>query len=144
LGDIGKINIAVPLMPATAERQEWCPVIGRIQKRGEQKLQIERLKFGTSHRAPRRQGRAAAEAAGSAAESLTEKSAMRNKSYSAKQLVMYETPGLGQIRVDMDAFFELSFWMAEELEDLVSCWAHQAAPAANRKARKRRENLRQG
>ena len=30
----------------------------------------------------------------------------------------------GRIYVDTEAFFELSFWLAEELEDLVARWRH--------------------
>lgn len=48
------------------------------------------------------------------------------------RLVLVDQSGLGQIRVDMEAFFEFSFWMAEELEDLVGKWASQAAPIASR------------
>lgn len=53
------------------------------------------------------------------------------------QLVLSDDSGLGRIAVDMQAFFEFSFWMAEELEDLVHTWSHQAAPIA-RKGRPRR------
>ena len=35
------------------------------------------------------------------------------------QLVLTDECGLGRLAVDMQAFFEFSFWMAEELEDLV-------------------------
>lgn len=48
---------------------------------------------------------------------------MKNKSRPSRRLVLLDGPGWGQIRVDVDAFFEFSFWMAEELEDLVARWA---------------------
>ncbi len=44
---------------------------------------------------------------------------------STKQLVLGDRSGLGQVHVDIEAFFELSFWMAEELEDLVREWQHR-------------------
>ena len=47
------------------------------------------------------------------------------------QLVLTED-GPGEIRVDLEAFFEFSFWLAEELEDLKAQWAHQAAPSSSR------------
>lgn len=48
------------------------------------------------------------------------------------KLVLVDNPSLGSIRVDMEAFFDLSFWLAEELEDLVAKWQPVAAPNANR------------
>ncbi len=48
------------------------------------------------------------------------------------KLVLVDNPGLGRVRVDMEAFFELSFWLAEELEDLVAKWQPVAAPNATR------------
>ena len=48
------------------------------------------------------------------------------------KLVLVDNPGLGTIRVDMEAFFDLSFWLAEELEDLVAKWRPIAAPNASR------------
>jgi hypothetical protein len=41
---------------------------------------------------------------------------------SSKQLVLGDRSGIGQIHVDLESFFELSFWLAEEVEDLVSIW----------------------
>ena len=49
-----------------------------------------------------------------------------------QQLVLVDHSGLGRIHVDMEAFFDFSFWLAEELEDLVATWQHQAAPRAKR------------
>ena len=42
------------------------------------------------------------------------------------KLVLGDIRELGQVRVDMEAFFEFSFWLAEELEDLISRHANQA------------------
>ena len=39
-----------------------------------------------------------------------------------KQLVLGDHSGLEPVRVDIEAFFELSFWLAEELEDLIQLW----------------------
>ncbi|MBP88797.1 MAG: hypothetical protein CMJ64_19145 [Planctomycetaceae bacterium] len=48
------------------------------------------------------------------------------------QLVLIDHSGLGRIHVDMEAFFDYSFWLAEELQDLVAIWQHKAAPRAKR------------
>ncbi len=40
--------------------------------------------------------------------------------------------GPGRIHADMGASFGFSFWIAEELEDLVALWAHRASPNAAR------------
>ncbi len=48
------------------------------------------------------------------------------------KLVLVDHAGLGRVRVDMEAFFDFSFWMAEELEDLIAKWAPVAAPNASR------------
>ena len=56
---------------------------------------------------------------------------MTNSNTERVQLLLADD-GPGQIRADMEAFFEFSFWMAEELEDLVALWAHRAAPRATR------------
>ena len=42
------------------------------------------------------------------------------------KLILCGPNSLGRIRVDTEAFFELSFWIAEELEDLVDQWKHFA------------------
>ena len=34
------------------------------------------------------------------------------------QLILDDHPRLGRIHVDMEAFFDFSFWIAEELEDM--------------------------
>lgn len=41
---------------------------------------------------------------------------------SSKQLVLGDRSGLGQVHVDIEAFFDLSFRLAEDLEDLVHEW----------------------
>ena len=58
--------------------------------------------------------------------------AMPQGNSAGTRLVLVDHSGLGQVRVDMEAFFEFSFWMAEELEDLTAKWAFQAAPKASR------------
>ncbi len=40
------------------------------------------------------------------------------------KLILTGPNSLGSIRVDTEAFFELSFWLAEELEELVDKWKH--------------------
>lgn len=47
-----------------------------------------------------------------------------------QQLILVDQQGLGRIHVGMEAFFDYSFWLAEELEDLVALWQHKAAPGA--------------
>ena len=49
---------------------------------------------------------------------------------SSTKLVLVNHSGLGRVHVDMEAFFEFSFWLAEELEDLVASWSHVRPPAA--------------
>ena len=44
------------------------------------------------------------------------------------KLILSGPNSLGSIRVDTEAFFELSFWLAEELEDLVAQWKHVGPP----------------
>ena len=60
---------------------------------------------------------------------------MEKKSHPTTRLLLIDDPGLGQIHADIEAFFDFSFWLAEELEDLVACWAHAAAPQASRPPR---------
>ena len=40
------------------------------------------------------------------------------------KLILCDPNSPGRIHVDTEAFFELSFWLAEELEDLVARWRH--------------------
>lgn len=53
---------------------------------------------------------------------------------SSKQLVLGDRSGLGQVHVDVEAFFELSFWLAEELEDLVREWQRRLPRRVERRA----------
>ena len=58
--------------------------------------------------------------------------AMPQADSAGTKLVLVDHSGLGRVRVDMEAFFEFSFWMAEELEDLTAKWVPLAAPNASR------------
>lgn len=49
---------------------------------------------------------------------------MPEQSPATLELVLTQNDGLGRIAVDMQAFFELSFDLAEELQDLVDRWRH--------------------
>lgn len=49
---------------------------------------------------------------------------MTENSSTRPRLALTDADELGQIVVDLESFFEFSFWMAEELEDLVACWSH--------------------
>lgn len=62
---------------------------------------------------------------------------MARKSPENLQLVLTAHEGMGQIVVGMDAFFEFSFELAEELEDLVAKWSHFATPKKSRPRRSR-------
>ena len=53
-----------------------------------------------------------------------------------RKLVLVDHSDLGSVRVEMEAFFDFSFWLAEELEDLVAKWAPIAAPSASRGSNK--------
>lgn len=57
---------------------------------------------------------------------------MSHRKSAVRKLVLVDHAGLGSVRVKMEAFFEFSFWMAEELEDLVAKWSPVAAPNASR------------
>ena len=52
---------------------------------------------------------------------------MPENSAPALQLVLKQNDGLGRIAVDMQAFFELSFDLAEDLQDMVDRWQHLTA-----------------
>ena len=39
-------------------------------------------------------------------------------------LVLVRDPALGRITVDMQAFFDFSFDLAEDLQDLIGRWQH--------------------
>ena len=40
------------------------------------------------------------------------------------RLVLTDERGLGKIQVDMESFFEFSFWIAEELQDMIALRKH--------------------
>ena len=48
---------------------------------------------------------------------------MPNESQNTK-LILGGPNSPGRIHVETEAFFGLSFWLAEELEDLVARWQH--------------------
>ncbi len=48
------------------------------------------------------------------------------------KLVLCDNEGVGRITVGLDAFFEFSFWMAEELQDLVAQHEHLARTRTSR------------
>lgn len=58
---------------------------------------------------------------------------MKSSNIERIQLVLNDD-GPGTIHADLEAFFEFSFYMAEELEDLKAAWAHQAAPGSSRRS----------
>lgn len=45
---------------------------------------------------------------------------MTNEPVSQVRLVLGNHEGMGRITVELEPFFEFSFWMAEELQDLVA------------------------
>ena len=45
---------------------------------------------------------------------------MTNESSPQVRLILCDNEGLGRITVGLEAFFEFSFWLAEELQDLVA------------------------
>jgi hypothetical protein len=71
----------------------------------------------------------------------TENGVMKHKSPSTIRLALYGQTGLGQIRVDMEPFFDFSFSISEDLEDLVQRWSHLAAPNATRYSRRLKRKL---
>jgi hypothetical protein len=54
---------------------------------------------------------------------------MSNHSSPPVKLVLCDNEGIGRVTVDMEPFFEFSFWMAEELQDLVFQHRHFARAA---------------
>ena len=54
---------------------------------------------------------------------------MKSKSPQEVKLVLSDNEGVGRISVDLEAFFGFSFWMAEELQDLIDKWKHLAPPS---------------
>ena len=47
---------------------------------------------------------------------------MSNHEGATQRLVLSDDPSLGSIEVDLQSFFELSFWIAEELQELIEVW----------------------
>ncbi len=45
---------------------------------------------------------------------------MARQTTSTVKLVLSDKEGLGKISVGLEPFFEFSFWMAEELQDLIA------------------------
>ena len=66
---------------------------------------------------------------------------MTSRSQHKTQLVLTNQMGLGQILVDVEAFFEFSFDLAEDLQDLVHRWKQRAAPK-DRTPPRRKKSLR--
>ena len=60
----------------------------------------------------------------------------------AKQLVLGGDGGLGRVHVDIEAFFGFSFWLAEELEDVVARWSKQLPPRHLRPASRPHRDVR--
>ena len=57
---------------------------------------------------------------------------MTNDSSPQVKLVLCDNEGVGRITVDLESFFEFSFWMAEELQDLVAEHKDFARPQPSR------------
>jgi hypothetical protein len=53
---------------------------------------------------------------------------MPEKTPPVLELVLTRDDGLGRIAVDMQAFFDLSFDLAEDLQELIERWRHFAPP----------------
>jgi hypothetical protein len=63
---------------------------------------------------------------------------MTQQSQPSARIVLHEDAGLGQIRVDLDAFLEFQSRLEREIEALVVRWVHAAAPCASRGPHARR------
>ncbi len=57
---------------------------------------------------------------------------MTNESAPEVKLVLCDSAGLGRISVELEPFFEFSFWMAEELQDLIAEHKKFARPEGRR------------
>jgi hypothetical protein len=55
---------------------------------------------------------------------------MTNDSRETTKLVLSDDAGLGKVQVELESFFDFSFSLAEDLQDLVDKWSHQIAPRA--------------
>ena len=58
---------------------------------------------------------------------------MTNESVPQVKLVLGNHEGMGRISVELESFFEFSFWMAEELQDLVAEHKQYARPQISRR-----------
>ena len=61
---------------------------------------------------------------------------MTNGSQRSTRLVLSDQKTLGRITVEMEAFFEFSFGLAEDIDDLVQRWAPKAAVIPQKRTRK--------
>ncbi len=57
---------------------------------------------------------------------------MTNDSTPQVKLVLCDDEGMGRIAVELEPFFEFSFWMAEELQDLIAEQKQFARPRPSR------------
>ncbi|MFW6169627.1 MAG: hypothetical protein ACODAD_03990 [Planctomycetota bacterium] len=57
---------------------------------------------------------------------------MTNEPVSQVRLVLGNHEGMGRITVELEPFFEFSFWMAEELQDLVAANKQFTQPPESR------------
>ena len=48
------------------------------------------------------------------------------------KLVLSDHAGLGRMTVELEPFFELSFWLAEELQDLIAAHKQYSRPESSR------------
>ena len=69
---------------------------------------------------------------------------MADSSRAPSQLILDDHPRLGRMRVDMEAFFEFSFWIAEELEDMKAQVLHRQGLSAPTKVGLQREDALRG
>ncbi|MHB8968980.1 MAG: hypothetical protein ACYC3X_02765 [Pirellulaceae bacterium] len=60
------------------------------------------------------------------------KGSMPNDPSPQVKLVLCDNEGMGRITVSLDSFFEFSFWMAEELQDLVAQHQHLVRKGTSR------------
>ncbi len=63
---------------------------------------------------------------------LLEAVAMTNESTPEVKLVLCDHEAMGRITVELEPFFEFSFWLAEELQDLVAEQKQFARPQTSR------------
>ena len=66
---------------------------------------------------------------------------MTHQSEPQVKLVLCEHEGMGRISVELEPFFEFSFWMAEELQDLIATHKQFARPRPARDRRHIRQAL---